>query len=254
MIIPAAGLGLRLKSSLPKVLFPVNGRPMIDYLFNLYAPLAECFILVLHPSFERQVRQYCSQYAFRLEYAIQEEPTGMLDAILAPREEVQKYRPERVWITWCDQIAISPRTVATLARLSVQDHESALLFPTVMRKDPYIHFVRNERREIVRVLQRRENDDMPEVGESDMGLFHLSGHAYLDLLVDFSGAITRSAVTRERNFLPFIPWLHGQAPIRTFPGGAEIESVGINDAGDLQRIEGYLRHERQHPVDHHTCL
>ena len=38
LIIPAAGLGSRLGLNLPKVLVPVDGRPMIDWLVELYAP------------------------------------------------------------------------------------------------------------------------------------------------------------------------------------------------------------------------
>ena len=51
-IIPAAGAGTRLQSSTPKVLTPVNGRPMIDHLFDRYSDVVRRFVLVVHPSFE----------------------------------------------------------------------------------------------------------------------------------------------------------------------------------------------------------
>src|SRR3972149_5362504 len=106
LIIPAAGLSLRMKSSTPKLLIHVNGRPMIDHLFELYAGVIEQFILVLHPSFENEVVSYCAKYPYQIDYIIQRLPTGMLDAILLPYGRVQRYQPTNVWITWCDQIAI----------------------------------------------------------------------------------------------------------------------------------------------------
>ena len=41
LIVPAAGRGQRLGSSVPKVLVPVNGRPMLHHLLDLYAPLSD---------------------------------------------------------------------------------------------------------------------------------------------------------------------------------------------------------------------
>ena len=60
MIIPAAGRGTRLASDVPKVLFPVLGRPMLDYLLDRYAPHVGCFVVVVHPSFRAEVERYCA--------------------------------------------------------------------------------------------------------------------------------------------------------------------------------------------------
>jgi len=242
MIIPAAGLGSRLQSPVPKPLFPVHGRPMIDYVFDLYAPVVERFILVLHPAFAQEVQRYCASHALPLEYAVQESPTGMLDAILIPYELVHHHQPTNVWITWCDQIAVHPRTVTRLATLSATDPEAGVILPTITRVQPYVHLVRNAQQEIIDILHQREGDVMPAVGEGDMGLFCLSRTAYLDLLMNFSRTVGQGSVTQERNFLPFIPWLAGRARVRTFPGQDEIESVGVNTLDDVRRLEQYLHH------------
>ncbi|MGH8064820.1 MAG: NTP transferase domain-containing protein [Candidatus Entotheonellia bacterium] len=254
LIIPAAGLGSRLKSSIPKVLFPVNSRPMLDYLFELYASVVERFILVLHPSFAEAVQRYCASFSLPIEYEFQETPTGMLDAILIPQARVRQHRPMSIWITWCDQITVSPRTILKLAEFANQDPEAALIFPTVERTQPYVHLVRNAREEIIAVQHRREGEQLPQTGESDMGLFCLSPNTYLNLLPEFSEDGMRGAVTGERNFLPFIPWLCGRARVRTFPGCHEIEAVGINTAVELTHVEHYLRHAGQNPLDHYTRL
>ncbi|HKQ79448.1 MAG TPA: NTP transferase domain-containing protein [Blastocatellia bacterium] len=243
MIIPAAGIGSRLGSPIPKVLYPVNGRPMIDYLLDLYAHLVERFILVLNPASQAEARRYCAASRLRIEYEIQESQTGMLDAILIPGARVREHRPESVWITWCDQIAIRPETVRRLADLSDRDREAAVILPTMLRDEPYIHFVKDDQGEIVRILHRREGDPMPERGEGDIGLFCLTPDAYFNLLPRFSDQVEKGAATRERNFLPFLPWLRGRAKVRRFPAHHEIESIGVNAPDDLSRVESYLRNE-----------
>ena len=83
---------------------------------------------------------------------------------------------------------------------------------------------------------------MPEVGESDMGLFSLSPGAYFDLLPQFGREATQATSTRERNFLPFLPWLVARGhTVLTFPSMNELEAIGINTPDDRRRLEAYLR-------------
>ena len=240
MIIPAAGRGTRLASDVPKVLFPVLGRPMLDYLLDRYTPHVGCFVVVVHPSFRAEVERHCAGRSMDVEFAVQEEPTGMLDAILMPLDQVRACDPRRIWITWCDQVAVSPETAVALAA-QANKGDPALVLPTVRRSDPYIHIVREGTGRIVEILHRREGDEMPVTGESDIGLFNLSSLAYCELLPEFARSVDKGSLTAERNFLPFIPWLQQRAEIRAFPAQDEIESVGVNDEADLHRVESYLR-------------
>ena len=240
MIIPAAGRGTRLASDVPKVLFPVLGRPMLDYLLDRYAPYVGCFVVVVHPSFHAEVKRHCAGRSMDVEFAVQEEPTGMLDAILIPLDQVRACDPRRIWITWCDQVAVGPETASALAA-QANEGDPALVLPTVRRSEPYIHIVREGTGRIVEILHRREGDEMPATGESDIGLFNLSALAYCELLPEFARLVGKGSLTAERNFLPFIPWLQQRAEIRAFPAHDEIESVGVNDAADLCRVESYLR-------------
>lgn len=244
LIIPAAGAGTRLQSLTPKVLSPVNGRAMIDHLFDRYRHAVRRFVVVVHPSFESDVRRHVEHVAPSLDvdYAAQPQPTGMLDAILLASDAAREMRPERVWITWCDQIGVHPDTISTLDRMSDAHADVPAIFPTVRQATPYIHLDRDANGRITGIRQRREGDAMPHVGESDMGLFSLSPDAYFDLLPQFGGEATKAAATRERNFLPFMPWLvqRGRS-VLTFPSTNEMEAVGINTPDDRRRLEDYLR-------------
>ena len=244
LIIPAAGAGTRLQSSTPKVLSPVNGRPMIDHLIDRYRSAVQRFVLVVHPSFEYDVKRHVEETrpTVDVQYAHQPAPTGMLDAILLASNAVRQYAAGRVWVTWCDQIGVHPDTIATLRRLSHERADAQVILPTVRQTPPYIHLERDNAGRITAVRQRREGDAMPPVGESDMGLFSLSSAAYFDLLPEFGRGATQASATRERNFLPFIPWLveRGHSVV-TFASTNELEAIGINTPEDRRRLEGYLR-------------
>jgi bifunctional N-acetylglucosamine-1-phosphate-uridyltransferase/glucosamine-1-phosphate-acetyltransferase GlmU-like protein len=226
---------------------------MIDHLFDLYAPFVDRFVLVLHPSFIDSVRSHCANNGLQIDYEVQVAPTGMLDAILIPEEKVRHYSPNQIWITWCDQVAVYPDTVRRLSEAAGAVPQPAMVMPTVIRSEPYIHLVRNASEEVVDILHRREGDSLPDPGEGDLGLFCLSRHAYMDLLPKFSNDVVTGHSTRERNFLPFIPWLTGKAPLVTFPASHPIESIGINDAADLRQIEHHWSHEGE-ALGHHSRL
>ena len=245
LIVPAAGRGSRLGSERPKLLVPVAGAPMIDRLLDAYRAVVGDVVIVVHPSFEDDVRRHVAGAEVPVRLAVQPEPTGMLDAILLARAALDREARNPVWITWCDQVGVAPETVTMLDRVSVDDADASLVMPTVWRDSPYIHFDRDAHGRIVRVLHRREGDPMPDRGESDMGLFALTPEAYWDLLPAYARAAEAGERTAERNFLPFIPWLAARRAVLTFPAVDPMEAVGVNTPDELRAVEAYLaRRER----------
>lgn len=244
LLIPAAGLGTRLKSDLPKLLVPVDGAPMLDRLLDMYRHLVDRFIVITHPSFDRLVRQHVAATPLRIDIEVQPAPTGMLDAALLGCIVVAASGARCVWMTWCDQLAIHPDTLRRLATLSDELPDAAVILPTCQRRDPYIHFARAADGRIDRVLQRREGDQLPELGESDAGLFSLSRSAFLDDLPMFAAGAAAGTGTGERNFLPFIPWVAARGRVVTFPCVEECEATGINTPEELRAIQAHLRDRR----------
>jgi bifunctional UDP-N-acetylglucosamine pyrophosphorylase / glucosamine-1-phosphate N-acetyltransferase len=239
-VVPAAGLGSRLRSTLPKLLVPVAGRAMLDWLVDLYGSYVERFVIVANPAARTVITDHVARLAVPATILEQDEPTGMLDAILIARPVVEASGAHHVWITWCDQVGVHPETVDRLAQSSDASPEATVVMPTCMREQPYIHLERGDDHRVTRVLHRREGDRMPLVGESDMGLFSLSRRAYVDDLRAFADAATLGKGTGERNFLPFIPWAETRGGVVTFPCVEEAESVGVNTPDDLARVERYL--------------
>ena len=243
LVIPAAGTGSRLGAALPKVLVPVAGRPMLEHLLALYQGVAQRVVLIVAPAALGPVHA-----ALRgrpdIALVVQETPTGMLDAIMLARGEVEATPAQRVLITWCDQIGISRATVAGVAAVSRRQPEPALVMPVCRSQDPYVHLERDDQGRIVRVLHRREGDTMPAAGESDAGVFDLSRQAYLDWLPEYARSPEIGAKTGERNFVPFVAAVSARAPVVTLPCAAPEEAIGINTPADLEAVERYLSERR----------
>jgi bifunctional UDP-N-acetylglucosamine pyrophosphorylase/glucosamine-1-phosphate N-acetyltransferase len=216
---------------------------MLDHLAGLYRDVAARMVLVTSPEAAATARDAAVSLPMPVDVAIQPEPTGMLDAILLARPLVES-AAGRVWITWCDQIAVEPDTIARLAALSRNRPDAAIVMPTARRVNPYIHFDRDAGGRITAVRHQREGDAMPAVGESDMGLFSLGAETYLDALPAFAREAVSAAGTGERNFLPFVPWIAARQTVITFPCLDEREAVGVNTPEDRAVVEGYLRSRR----------
>ena len=239
LVVAAAGQGSRLNAGRPKFLVEVAGRPMIDWVLDIHRRYVSRVVLIVAPAAVEDARRLVVEKSnLPVDFAIQERPTGMLDAVLLAGPAVAASGAARVWVTWCDQIAIDPRTIRRLAES--RHNQTALTMPVVRRRDPYIHFDRDDNGRILVVRQRREGDVMPEVGEGDAGLFSFSRAAFLDALPAYAGGAVPGSRTHERNLLPFIPWLAAHAEVATFPCVDEMESVGINTPDDLATVQRHL--------------
>lgn len=241
LIVPAAGRGTRLGSPLPKLLTPVADTAMIDHVLRRHAPHVALAVVIVHPDDRPAVDVHFSNAVTPIELIEQPTPTGMLDAILLARDVVAAARPDRVWISWCDQVAISDGTVRAIVTRERDAASPAVVMPAVRQSPPYIHFERDEDGRLTAVRQRREGDAMPDVGESDAGLFSLAADVYLTELFTYAvGALDVGTGSQERNFLPFLPWLAPRAEIVTFDVDPA-EARGINTPQDLAALDAELR-------------
>lgn len=219
---------------------------MIEWLIDLYRPYVSRIVVIVSPSAADDARRLTAASDVPIDVDVQDKPTGMLDAVLLAYDRVRQSPARRVWVTWCDQIAIHPRTIARLSELSTLHAEAAIVMPVAFRKNPYVHLERDAESRIVRVLHRREGDKMPEVGESDAGLFSFSRDAFLSRLPEYAVSLEAGAATGERNLLPFIPWSADLGDdVVVFPCVEEIEAVGINRQEELKEIEAYLKNRRR---------
>ncbi len=243
-LIPAAGRGSRLGFSRPKILYPVAGRMIVEWLLDFLAPNCSSIVFVLSPDGRSDVEGELEKLIpGRYKTVIQEVPTGMGDAVdlgLAVVETPQ------VAIVWGDQVALRRSSIEACLRVQDGPGEPDMTCPTVIRANPYIHFERDAAGRICGLRQKREGDQMPAEGESDTGFFCCRTQQIRALLAELraligTGAGPRGTATGEFNFLPVIPLAAQRGGVETPHVMTLEETVGINSADDVATVEAFLR-------------
>jgi bifunctional UDP-N-acetylglucosamine pyrophosphorylase / glucosamine-1-phosphate N-acetyltransferase len=238
-IIPAAGRGTRLGFDLPKILYPVAGRTILEWLARLLRPICARVIVVASPEGAPVIsRRLDELLPGQSEVAVQAEPRGMADAI---QSALPQLRTTHALIVWGDQAALKPESLDVSVRL----HENAAplaTVPTAMRDKPYIHFERDSSNRVIRVLQAREGDTMPATGESDCGVFFFRSIALRRLLAELQrNGAGMGGRTGEFNFLPALPLAGRLAGSLLTPRiMTEEESIGVNSRQDAEILAGVL--------------
>ncbi len=239
-IIPAAGRGSRLGYDKPKIMYPVAGRPILDWLIDLLEPRCSKLIFVLSPSGAPEIEPLLKKrLAGRYEIAIQEEPKGMADAIY---KAVPQIATPYTLIIWGDQVAIRPTTLLSVMKAQQFNPRTRMTLPIVERDNPYVHYATDKEGRFTHVLERREGAAMPDVGQSDCGLFAFNTKQ-LQMIFDLEikQGITYSQGTKEWNFLPMLPKFdEGNESIIGIRLDSLEETIGVNDKNDVAQLEAYL--------------
>ena len=237
-VIPAAGRGSRLGYNRPKILYPVAGRPILDWLLDSLSP--NCSSIVVITSFEGKTeiaKELDRRIPGRFEIVVQKTPTGMGDAVaLALPSVTTPY----VAIVWGDQASLRRESVERCLRLHQGRSRPDVTCPTVIREHPYVHFERDAQNQIIGVRQAREGDLMPARGESDTGFFCFRTQVLERLLRELRCSSDSRKSTREFNFLPVIPLAARRGSVLTPQFMRVEETVGVNAKEDAEAIERFL--------------
>lgn len=231
-LIPAAGRGSRLGFDKPKILFPIAGHTILEWLLDLLRPLCSHFVFVLSAEGKEAVSPLLPGDC---RIAVQKEPRGMADAIACGLPLVET---ANVLIIWGDQVALEPASLDLAMRVHQGPARPDATCPTLWRDKPYIHFERDAEGRVSRVLQAREGDTMPLRGESDCGVFLFTVsklRQLLKVLLESKAAV--GSRTGEFNFLPIFPMLDR---LITMPIMTEAQSVGVNSRADAEFLERHL--------------
>jgi bifunctional UDP-N-acetylglucosamine pyrophosphorylase/glucosamine-1-phosphate N-acetyltransferase len=114
VIILAAGRGTRMNSDLPKVLQPLQGRPMITYLIESVIKSQICPrpIIIVSPDNQAIIKEALSKY--NLDYAVQAEPLGTGQAVACAQELLTKSDIRNLVVFYGDHPFIQPETMEKL--------------------------------------------------------------------------------------------------------------------------------------------
>ncbi|MBF0149088.1 MAG: NTP transferase domain-containing protein [Magnetococcales bacterium] len=241
IIIPAAGTGSRLGYHQPKILYPLLGRPILDWLLDALQDVMHRVVLVLSPHARTQVEpQFFSRMGSQGRVVIQTEPRGMADAVLQAESEV---RTPHCLVVWGDQATLSRRTIRRCALAHEQTGTPHLTLATIMKEQPYIHFQRDANGKIIRVQQAREGEIKERIGENDCGLFLFHAQTLFSTLHHCRDhGLARGSNTREFNLLQTLPLFEQKGgDVVTVRINDERETMGVNTPEEAKIVEEILK-------------
>lgn len=128
IIILAAGKGTRMNSELPKVLVPLNDRPMIDYLMEAVVEAGPLLkpIVVVSPDNKEIIKQALTKY--NLDYAIQEKQLGTGHAVSSALQLVD-LKAQNILVLYGDHPFVKSSSIKKFLNLSPQ---AVNVMPTVL--------------------------------------------------------------------------------------------------------------------------
>lgn len=150
-IILAAGLGTRMRSSLPKALHPIAGRPMLNHLIAACEAVFDRVVVVVGPGMEALERAAAPHAT-----AVQAERLGTGHAALQAAPLLEGFGGDAA-VLYADNPLVS---VATLRRLLARRAEADLALLAMRPADPgrYGRVVQEPSGEVVRVVEWADAD------------------------------------------------------------------------------------------------
>ena len=171
-VILAAGKGKRMHSERAKVLHPLAGRPMIDYVVRAALKLGAGRIFVVLGNQADEVRRALASYGRRLTFCLQKEQRGTAHAVLQTRRHLSGKRGE-VLILNGDVPALRDDLLRRLVQTH-RDSRAAATLVTTHLDDPagYGRIVRDGSWQVAEIVEDRDaRPEEREIKEVNCGLY-----------------------------------------------------------------------------------
>src|SRR5688500_16287759 len=155
-IVLAAGKGTRMKSELPKVLVPVAGRPMIEYVLDALAA-AEIDDVVLVVGYRADLVHAALAHRPRLTFVDQTEQLGTGHAVMVCRPELERRSDAAVFVLAGDSPMMQAASLRTLTREFAQ-RRPACLIGTAHKDQPQGlgRIVRDQRGNFLKIVEEKD--------------------------------------------------------------------------------------------------
>jgi bifunctional UDP-N-acetylglucosamine pyrophosphorylase/glucosamine-1-phosphate N-acetyltransferase len=235
-VVMAAGLGTRMRSSTPKVLHPICGRPVLAYVLEaaVAATGAKPLVVISPP-----VAQIADVFAGEADFAIQAEPRGTADAVATALRDLPSDVSEIIVLSG-DVPLVDPELMAELAQAR-RDTDAAMALISVDMDDPATlgRVDRGPDGRITGVIEFKDAaPDELEINEINSGLYAFDA----DWLRTRINDVQPSPITGELYLPELIPLARADdRPVATLQVEDDGTLLGINDRTQLADAELEMR-------------
>jgi len=180
IVVLAAGLGTRMKSSLPKVMHPIGGRPMVKHLLDTLESLKpEKVAVVVGPGMDA-VEEAVAPYPT----AIQHDRLGTGHAVMAARDEIENFKGD-VLIVYGDTPLLTKQTLRAMLEARRSKPSPAVVVLGFVPDDPgqYGRLILDDDGYLEEIVEYREaGPDELAVGLCNSGVMCVDGQLLFNLL------------------------------------------------------------------------
>ena len=244
VLIMAAGLGTRMRSSLAKVLHKLDGRPLINHLCETALSLSphKIYVVVGHQGDDVKKAVLDAIDRERVEFPVQETQLGTGDAVNSAREFLAD-RDSTTVVLSGDVPMLSGRTLADLVRYheEFRGRGAACTILSVRLKDPtgYGRVVRDESGSFERVVEQKDATDEEKL------LDEINSGIYCFDTKKLFAALSRvgTANAQGEYYLTDVPGILREDgdEIAIYLCSDEHEVEGVNDRRQLAEMERVIR-------------
>lgn len=240
-IILAAGLGTRMKSDLAKVLHPILGRPMINYVLETACRIAADNIVVVVGHQAEEVKRVSSQMP-GIGFALQEKQLGTGHAVQCAMPRLDD-NVEDVIILCGDVPLLKEKTVSRL----LDDHREnkrvlSLLAVEVDHPHGYGRVIIDDRRNLSRIVEEAD----ASAAEKQVKLINSGIYCVNREFLDASLALITPDNAQGELYLTDIIGIGyaNSQKIGVMIGDDELEVSGVNSIDDLAFVEQVFREKK----------
>ncbi len=235
-VILAAGQGTRMKSKLYKVLHPILGRPMIQYVLEALAPSnVEKLVTIVGHGAEK----VSEEVGNKSEFVIQEEQLGTAHAVIQAKDILSEENGTTI-VVCGDTPLITKETFESLFKYHEQTASKATVLTTAF-DDPtgYGRVIRNHDGDVSRIVEHKDaNEEELTINEINTGTYCFDNKALFEALekVDNDNA-------QGEYYLPDVIEIlkKENEKISAYLMTDQEESIGINDRVALAEAEAIMK-------------
>ncbi len=237
-IVLAAGKGTRMKSDLPKVLFPICGKPMIHYVLDALerANVDEVLVVVGY-----QKEAVCEEIKTRknVKFAEQKELLGTGHAVMSCREYLEGYDGS-VFIVAGDNPMLQSSSVDRLFE-EFEKGDAACVLGTVYKENPFGmgRILRDAAGNFIGVVEEKDaTDEQRRIKEINISYYVFDTPELLKSLDSI-----RNNNAQKEYYITDVPkiLLDAGKKILALPVLKEIECLGVNTQADVAEVEKALQ-------------
>ena len=238
-VVLAAGKGTRMKSDLPKVLFPVLGRPMIHWVLDALQKAGISQTIVVVGYREDLVRTELAGRS-NIEFAVQAEQLGTGHAVQMCRDQLRSGAEKAVMVVAGDSPLIQPISIQCVSREFFAGGFDCLM-GTLIKPNPQGlgRIVRDSDHCFARIVEQKDaTESEQKICEVNMSTYIFERDALLEALENLGN----NNAQREYYLTDCPAFLLSKGKkVEAKPVLQDCEALSINTIDELSAVEAKMR-------------